>query len=223
MAGGDVRLLEGDCLAILPTLEAGSVDAVITDPPYGLDFPYHGYKDTRDNLRRLIAESMPHLRRVATRVYVLPGITQIGLYPDPDWVMAVTWNTTGSHGAYGFTQWMPVLCYGPDVKGFARLANGVMKTDTLRISGGSGVGFMRGGEEKKHTCPKPLNLMRLLVRRLTVAGETILDPFAGSGTTLIAAAQEDRQAIGIEREPTYCDIIRRRLASPEPLFAAGGT
>jgi len=221
MAGmKDVQLIEGDCLAVLPTLEAGSVDCVITDPPYGIGFPYHGYEDTRDNLRSLIDAVMPHLRRVARRVMILPGVTQICLYPEPDWVACVTWNTTGSHGKYGFTQWMPVLCYGPDVDGFARLPNGMIKTDTLAISGGSGVGFMRGDEEKKHTCPKPLNLMRMIVRRFTNDGGLILDPFAGSGTTGIAALQEGRRAVLIEREPAYVDIIRKRLANHEPLFAA---
>lgn len=216
-----MRLIEGDCLQVLPTLEAGSFDTVITDPPYGIGFPYLGYDDTRGRLRQLIAGALPHLRRIAPRVYVLCGITQMHLYPEPDWAMAVTWNTTGSFGKYGYTQWMPVLCYGKDVVGFGRI-NGVLKSDLVAISGGAGVGFRRDAAEKLHTCPKPLNLMRLLARRLTAESETILDPFAGSGTTGVAAMLEGRNAVLIEREPAYCDIIRNRLEKAQsegPLFA----
>ena len=214
-------LVEGDAVEAMSAMEDGSFDAVLTDPPYGIGFPYLGYEDTRENLVRLLARAMPQMRRVARRVYVLPGITQVSLYPEPDWIACVTWDTTGAHGKYGFTQWMPVLCYGPDVEGFARLPSGMLKSDVLRISGGAGVGFMRSAAEKGHTCPKPLNLMRLLVRRLCRQGEKILDPFAGSGTTLVAAAMEYCQATGIEREPEYCKLIRRRLASQEPLLEWG--
>lgn len=214
MAG--VEVIEGDCLTVLPTLADGSVDVVVTDPPYGIGFSYISYKDTRENLCNLIKSSFREMLRVSKRVIILPGVTQISLYPDPDWVSCVTWNTTGSHGKYGFTQWMPILCYGKDVKGFARLANGMLKTDTLSISGGSGVGFMRGPEEKKHTCPKPLNLMRLVIRRFTEECSTVLDPFAGSGTTGVAAMLEGRNVILIEREKAYCDIIRRRLEEHTP-------
>jgi site-specific DNA-methyltransferase (adenine-specific) len=220
----ECRIIEGDCLQVLPTLEAGSFDAVITDPPYGLGFPYHGYSDTRDNLRALIAVAMPELRRVARSVYVLPGITQVALYPEPDWIACVCWDTTGSHGKYGFTQWMPVLCYGEDLPGFARLDNGMLKSDVIAITGGGGVGFRRpAGEKTKHPCPKPLNVMRVLVRRLVREGGAVLDPFAGIGTTLVAAMIEGRRFVGIEQSPEYAAIARRRIADTVPPLFAGQT
>ena len=204
-------LICGDCLEVLPTLEAGSIDAVITDPPYGLGFAYNSYEDTRDNLKRLIADSMPELRRVASRVYVLPGITQIHLYPEPDWMLSVVWNTTGSFGKYGYTQWMPILAYGKDLQGFGNV-NGVTKTDTIKISGGGGVGFARGQEEKGHPCPKPITLMRALINRLARPDDLILDPFMGSGTTGVACLNTGRRFIGIEKDPAYFAIAQERLA-----------
>lgn len=87
------QVIHGDCLEVLKTIPDGSVDAVVTDPPYGLDFPYLSYDDTRENLERLIALCLPEVRRVARRVYVLCGPTQINLYPQADWVANVTWNT----------------------------------------------------------------------------------------------------------------------------------
>ena len=71
---------------------------------------------------------------------------------------------------------------------------------------------MNGKIENNHVTVKPLKLMRYLCRLITPPGGLILDPFAGSGTTLIAAVQEGFNAIGIEREPEYCEIIRQRMA-----------
>lgn len=62
-----------------------------------------------------------------------------------------------------------------------------------------------------HPCPKPLPLMRELVELFTDPGETILDPFAGSGTTLVAAKQLGRKAIGIELNEEWCQVAVDRL------------
>jgi len=67
------------------------------------------------------------------------------------------------------------------------------------------------GEGNTHPTVKPLELMQWLVRLVTPKGGVVLDPFAGSGTTGKAALVEGRRAILVEREPAYCDIIRRRL------------
>jgi DNA modification methylase len=209
------EVIHGDCLDVMRGMPDASVDAVITDPPYGLGFPYEEYDDTRENLVSLINNFLPHARRIARhRVVVLCGPTQIGMYPQPEWVGAVTWNTTGSHGRYGFSQWTPVLLYGKDVKGFGSV-NGCLKSDTIALAGGGGVGFTRSEEERKHTCPKPLTTMRAVVRRYTNPADVVLDPFAGSGTTGVACAMEARGFVGVERTATYVDIARRRIADAQ--------
>ena len=70
---------------------------------------------------------------------------------------------------------------------------------------------MNGKVENNHPTVKPIKLMRYLCRLITPPGGLILDPFAGSGTTLIAAVEEGFSVIGIEREPEYCEIIRQRM------------
>lgn len=75
---------------------------------------------------------------------------------------------------------------------------------------------MGGKVENNHPTVKPIKLMRYLCRLITPPGGTVLDPFAGSGTTLIAAAEEGFSVIGIEREPEYCEIIRKRMAELQP-------
>ena len=214
-------VVQGDCLDVLRQMPDGCVDAVVTDPPYGIGFPYIGYDDTRESLVRLINGFLPHARRIAKRVVVLPGPTQIGLYPQADWVGAITWRTTATFGKYGYNQWTPLLFYGPDVQGFGSV-EGLLKSDVIAIQGAESVGFRRGDIERKHTCPKPLGMMNPVLRRFVEPMSVVLDPFAGSGTTGVASLLSGMRFIGIEREPAYCDIARRRItdaAAQGNLFA----
>lgn len=205
------QIIEGDCREIMAGMGANSVDVVITDPPYGLGFDYLEYEDTRENLKSLIAEFLPEAIRVAKkRAIVLCGPTQITLYPESDWVGCVKWNTTGSHGRYGFNQWTPVLMYGKDRKGLKTI-DGILKSDVISINGGGGVGFQRSAEEKKHTCPKPMTIMKPIVLRHTAPGDVVLDPFNGSGSTGKAAVREGFDYIGIELDPEYVEIATARI------------
>ena len=74
------------------------------------------------------------------------------------------------------------------------------------------------GPDNDHPTVKPLDLMAWLIRLITPPEATVLDPFAGSGTTGLAAIREDRRAILIEQNPHYFEIARRRLerAAAEP-------
>jgi DNA modification methylase len=101
----------------------------------------------------------------------------------------------------------PVLFYGKDPKMPNAYANGKISTATAPDNG--------------HPCPKPLQWMVWLVNRCSFDGETVLDPFMGSGTTLVAAKQLQRHAIGIEIEERYCEIAARRCENVHPsLFDA---
>jgi DNA modification methylase len=71
------------------------------------------------------------------------------------------------------------------------------------------------GKGNNHPTVKPIDLMRYLCRMVTPPGGVVLDPFAGSGSTLLAARREGFRAIGIELNPEYCQIIRSRLGEPE--------
>ena len=66
-------------------------------------------------------------------------------------------------------------------------------------------------EKNGHPCPKPLGFMERLIERATLDGETVLDPFMGSGTTGVACARLGRRFIGVEIEPRYFDIACRRI------------
>lgn len=113
---------------------------------------------------------------------------------------------TGDRPAVGFEPCTIVHALGP-----------------MRWNGGGHAAVWTGGTAKadrpNHPCPKPLWLMRAQVEDFTDPGELILDPFAGSGTTLVAAKQLGRRAIGVELEERWCEVAARRLeAQTPPLF-----
>ena len=203
---GRATLYCGDSRELIATLEG--VDAVITDPPYGIGFPYAGYEDSLENLETLVASFVPACRAVAERVIITPGVSNVQRYPVADWIGAWTWETTATFGKLGFSQWQPILYYGKDIAGFGSV-NGALKSDRIHFAGGSAkIDNKAGGV---HTCPKPLGFMHRLVRRFTNEGETIFDPFLGSGTTGVACMAANRNFIGCEIEPAYFDIACRRI------------
>ena len=191
-----VELYCGDCLDILPTLEAGSVDTVITDPPYGLGIPYDSYRDTKDNLKVLVSRFVPEVRRVSNLAVVFCGIHNVQAYPESDWIGCWFYGTTGNFGKFGYNAWQPFLLYGKN--------NNRYGMDTIKYS----------KMEKRvegFPCSKPIGLMEKLVDRFTAPGSTVVDPFMGSGTTGVACVRTGRNFIGIEIDPGYFDIAKSRI------------
>ena len=110
----------------------------------------------------------------------------------------------------------PGVCrsdYAPGMYGAARQSGDVL---SVGDSGGASRFFYcakdrhsRRGDDNPHPTVKPLSLMRWLIRLLKA--DTILDPFMGSGTTGVACVEEGRSFIGIELNPEYVDLARRRI------------
>jgi len=204
---GDATLYLGDCREILPTLP--KVDAVITDPPYGIGFEYEGYKDTEINLQELVTFFVPFCREIATRLIVTCGNTNIALYPKADWYGAWTFDTTSSRGKLGWSQWQPLLFYGEDISKGTKSVGEVLKSDRIHCS--VRPDQIAASKSWGHTCSKPIEFMNAALLRFSLVEETILDPFMGSGTTGVAAMQLGRKFIGIEIEPKYFDIACERI------------
>ena len=94
--------------------------------------------------------------------------------------------------------WEPVVAFDFPIR--------PLGSDTLNYAVGHEVGVAG------HPAPKPLGLFRLLIERWSMTDTTILDPFMGSGTTLRAAKDLGRRAIGIEIEERYCEIAAKRMS-----------
>ena len=199
-AKAGITIYHGDCREILPELEP--VDLVLTDPPYGVGLDYGGYKDTPANLKGLVGAVFHPLIEDETTMLVTPGQAHMGFYPAPRHVLAWVCPSGTGVNCWGFTCWHPILAYGPD----PYLANGMGSRPDIFI-------HEEAASTKAHPCAKPIGLWKKILERGSIRqGDTILDPFMGSGTTLRAAKDLGRKAIGIEIEEKYCEIAAKRLA-----------
>lgn len=195
---GRATLYWGDCRDVLPTLPR--VDAVVTDPPYGVNLSYDGYEDTPENLAELVGEWLPLARDLADRVVFTTGIKTISFYPQPDWILCWAISGAGGMSPWGFSCWQPIMAYGRDpylAAGLGSRPDLIFKNETSDKNG--------------HPCPKPVGFMKALIARASLDDHSLADPFMGSGTTGVAAVQMGRDFIGIEREERYFDIACRRI------------
>jgi DNA modification methylase len=188
------RLIEGDCLELLAGMPSGCVDAVITDPPWNLGKDYAGHDDAmpRDAHVAWLGEVLAGCRRVSRGpVIFLPGAHLAARVPEllgraglPH-AATLTWHKPAAE---------PVVWAGAPARAAPRMI------------------VAREPPPGEHPCPKPVALMAALVVAASAPGGAVLDPFAGSGPTLVAAAACERSAIGIELDPRYAALARRRLA-----------
>ena len=206
---GPCRLIQGDCAEVLPLI--GRVDAVVTDPPYGInggtggdarDFGKGNYEAAfADTPEYIGAVCVPAIRRsieIATAVGFTPGIRCASLYPPPR-DMGCFWTPAAStHGPWGMTTMQPIYYYGKDW----RAGKGAWP---------SGRQLTERAEPNGHPCPKPILAWCWLVEKVAPPDAICLDPFMGSGTTGVACIRKGRQFIGIEMESKYFDIAVKRI------------
>ena len=196
---GDATLYEGDCLDIMPTL--GRVDAVVTDPPYGMKWDG---KVTRGKNGTGKAGKTRHY-----------GETIINDDKPFDPTPFLGFNQCILFGANHFPQH---LRRGSNLVWVKRTDEGfgsfLSDAEIAWFSDGHGVYCFRDmsmqGESsnRAHPTQKPVKLMQWCVEKTE---GTVLDPFMGSGTTGVACAKLGRKFIGIELEPKYFDIACERI------------
>lgn len=190
---GDATLYLGDCREILPTL--GKVDAVVTDPPYGIGQDGGRGHRKRSNAKiqeklgwdteRPEPETFDLIREVSAEQVIWGGNYFADLLPPK----------------MGWLYWQKLI--GGDFSD-GELAwtsrDGALKEFTFRKTNG----------EMEHPTQKPVALMKWCLQFFPQAN-TIADPFMGVGSTGVAALSLGRKFIGIEAEPTYFDIACRRI------------
>jgi len=205
---GSVQLYCGDCLDVLPTLEAGSVDAVVTDPPYGVGFKYDGHDDTRNGYEDWCGKWFEELSRIASTILMSCGAVNVQMWAciKPfNWQIAWLKPAAMGRSPVGFCNWEPMLLWGSGSGESVDVFTApIVPDDSL----------------DGHPCPKPLKWGIESVRRAAKSG-TILDPFMGSGTTGVACVRLGRKFIGIEKEPKYFEIAVKRIEAElnrTPLF-----
>jgi len=202
-----------DCRDILPHLP--KVDLVLTDPPYGIDLgnnksaneirsgylkkkAYSGYEDTIENFEKIIVPALTQAIQNNTRSAIFGFASGLRLLPTPTAMGGIYIPAGCGRNAWGFTCFAPIFFYGssPDLNLGAKST--AMKSTKM-------------AEKNGHPVPKPIEWMKWLVNLGSRQGETILDPFLGSGTTAVAAKELGRKFIGIEISREYCEIAVKRL------------
>lgn len=215
------RIIHGDCCEVLKVLPSGSVDFVLTDPPYFVRY--------RDRLGRTVrndgASDMAKVLGAFTDVYRV-------LKPDSLCVSFYGWQAIDAFMAAwkgaGFSPVGHIVWH----KGYASserflkhrheqayvLAKGRPRRPDVPIED---VRPWVYSGNRSHPTEKDVSILQPLVRAFTRPGGVVLDPFSGSGSTSVAAALSRRRYIGIELERRYCRLAERRLAGVMRHMARG--
>ena len=188
----------GDCREIVPQLEFG---AVVADPPYGVGKEYgHAFVDDVATFQWAVC-LVADTGRPASVCMSVPRLYDLPRRPQWTGVWAKSLSMSGLIAYPIYPHWEPIAFY--NIKGdFA--GNKGHRSDVFESMPEAARNF-------DHPTPKPVDLMKQLIAFLPTKG-SILDPFMGSGTTLVAAKNLGRKAIGIEIEEKYCEIAAKRLA-----------
>jgi len=188
---GNCRIACGDCLQILPELEAGNIDAVVTDPPYGInactmtlgmgkkEFHRGDWDNERPDMKPLLGVG---------RYHCVWGGNYFSdeLPPSNQWLV---WHKVNDGRSFSECE-MAWTDFAPQLRHLSH---------------------HWGGEEKHHPTQKPERVMRWTLSWLPDEARTVLDPFMGSGTTGVACIQTGRKFLGIEIEPKYFSIAEKRI------------
>ena len=221
-------LYHADCLDVLPTLAAGSVDVLLTDTPYGIEGGAGGqarqrgkgkyksgeWQDTPQYIRRVVVPAIELSLSKVQRGAVMSGWKHLQAYPQAADMGSVFTPSACGRGPWGFSTSNPILYYGKSPRaGKGEKPNGFATTDGNR-------------GDFDFPCPKPLSWMLWLVDKMAIHPSVFIDPFMGSGTTGVACAKMGHKFIGIERDRYAFDIAAARIANaygdlmPTPAEAA---
>jgi DNA modification methylase len=203
---GNHRLMCGDSTSIDDydkLTDGGKPILMLSDPPYGIGYEYVGHDDSSsEGNDRLCADVFA--LAPDSKVYT-PGLMnlrrELNRYPK---AKVAVWHkkfAAAGNGLGGASTWEPIIIESPMS---ASLRNDVLQIMTERHEvGGKSL-------RELHSCPKPVALYRELLQSFSRSGDSVYEPFCGSGTTLIACEAENRNCFAMEITPAYCDVIVTR-------------
>ena len=199
-----ITIYHGDCREIAPRIQG--VDALISDPPYGMEWRFTGQGSGK------MAQG--------SKESVTKGVKVMG---DDAAFNASPWLCYPIVVLWGMHHYPEQLCRGSVLVWVKKYSDAfgtfLSDADLAWMKGGCGVYIShtvnpaKFQREKCHPTQKPVEIMEWCITQSNApVGGLILDPFMGSGTTLVAAKNLGRRAIGIEIEERYCEIAAKRLA-----------
>lgn len=217
------EIIHGNCMDVLRTIEAESVHAVITDPPYGIAYQSAWRIDKEQRLKPVENDNAPFVWWLpeAYRVLANPGALICFCRWDVQeaFKLAIEWagftvkaQLVWDRRDHGLGDLTGSPAPRHDVAWFATKGN--WKLPGKRPHSVYTVARVPA-DKLIHPTEKPLPLMAQIVEAYSRKGDAILDPFAGSGSTLVAAKQGGRHYIGIEIDADYVEKINQRLSESQ--------
>lgn len=209
-----VTLYNADCRELLPKIRG--VDCVVTDPPYFLPAAHYSVRGETSKSLGDLSILEHYFRGLLNEIY--DALTPEGVayvfcdgqsYPIfhrvgySRWkrIRPLIWDKGTSVNGYAWRHQHELIAY-MEKDGSPKVPTGdgdVIRDNAVKVS------------DREHLAEKPSKLIMRLIQKSTKEGQTILDPFSGCGSALLAARDCGRKAIGIEMETKYCDISKRRI------------
>ena len=217
------KIKQGDCLELMKEIPDKSVDFVLTDPPYGIDFQSQWRKDKSEwkpkviNDKAPFVEFIPELKRIispkgAVMIFTRWDVQHEFIKRMVEYDMKpkniLIWDKV-IHGmgdlkrAYG-SRYESIIFWANKEFSF----NGKRPTDIIRCQRVT-------ADKLIHPNEKPVSLLSELIEKCTVKTDTVLDCFMGSGSTGVACLNTNRNFIGYELDNTYFEIAKKRLEGTE--------
>lgn len=200
----------GNSTEILPQV-IGQANCFLTDPVYGISggkgearrrgkANYSGghFEDTPEYVSSVCVPIIKTMVDAGLSGAVTPGNFCLQLYPKYQDLGVFFCPSAVGRGPWGFVSSNPILYYGKD----PRAGKG---------SAATGISVTESPEKWGHPCVKPIKSWRWLLNKISLEGQTVIDTFMGSGTTLRAAKDLHRKAIGIDIEEEYCEMAANQL------------
>jgi site-specific DNA-methyltransferase (adenine-specific) len=217
-------LVQADCLDYMATLPDGCVDLILTDPPYGISFHSHmtdhqrpiendGFEEWQSMLDPMLAHFTRLLtptgvclafcggggRMPVTAIFTLEAVKHMNL------IQTLVWRKSVGLGWKYRPAYENILVLSKSRDGYAFY-------DTSSACANLIEGINKYiPQEGEHPTQKPVKLMDRLLAIHSKPGDLVLDPFAGSGSTLVACQNSGRRYIGVEMDAAYCELARKRL------------
>ena len=225
---GNGNLINGDCLEEMKKIPDESIDMVLTDPPYGINYLSPRTKnhekiinDENLDVGRLYSLFLPEVKRVLKKGAVacfcsaggggIPSsaLATLEVIKHLNLIQTVIWSKGVTEASFMGLGWryrpsyetIIIASKGKDYKWTqtSRKINNIFNCKTIIP------------QKDDHPTPKPVKLMQFFIENHSEVGDIVLDPFLGSGTTAIACEKLQRRWIGIEISKEYCELARKRI------------
>jgi site-specific DNA-methyltransferase (adenine-specific) len=203
-----IKLILGDCLEEMKKIPDKSIDLVLTDPPYGINRDKQAMGRGGGIAKHIDYGKYDWDNKIPDKVYF-------------NEMMRISKNQVIFGGNY-FVEYLknsPCWIFWDKNNGETDFADGELAwtsfTTAVRKIKYTWSGMLQGNMKEKdfrqHPTQKPVSIMRWILEKYSQKGQSIIDPFMGSGTTGVACKELGRNFIGIEIEPKYFEIAQRRI------------